>query len=77
MAEHCFTEFHYAECNYVECHYTECRVVCYLAVAPQSSAKTQIYIIIYYITLNSNCEAHRVYKNLKKMWKRGLEAKIN
>ena len=37
----------------------------HLAVAPQSGTKDQFYFPVYYITLNSNCEARRVSKNLK------------
>jgi hypothetical protein len=32
----------------------------------QSGAKGQFYCSVYYITLNSNCEAQGVLKNLKK-----------
>jgi len=32
----------------------------HLGVAPHSGAKDQIYCIVYYITLNSNCEAQGV-----------------
>jgi hypothetical protein len=39
----------------------------HLAVAPKSGAKDQFYCTVYCITLNSNCEAQRVSKNLKKM----------
>jgi hypothetical protein len=39
----------------------------HLFVAPQSGAKDQIYCGVYYITLNSNCEARRVSKNVEKM----------
>ncbi len=38
-----------------------------IAVAPQSGAKQIFYCTVYYITLNSNCEAQRASKNLKKM----------
>jgi hypothetical protein len=48
-----------------------------LAVAPQSGAKQFFYCTFYYITLNSNCEAKRASKNLKKMQKIELEAKNN
>jgi hypothetical protein len=34
-----------------------------LAVAAQSGAKEQYYCTIYYITLNSTCEAQRASKN--------------
>ena len=37
-----------------------------IAVAPQSGAKQIFYCTVYYITLNSNCEAQRASKNLKK-----------
>jgi len=37
-----------------------------LSVAPQSGAKQNFYCAVYYITLNSNCEVQRAYKNLKK-----------
>ncbi len=37
-----------------------------IAYAPQSGAKEQFYCIAYYITSNSDCEAHRVSKNLIK-----------
>jgi hypothetical protein len=43
---------------------------------PQSDAKDQFYWKVYYITLNSNCEALRVYKKLKKWEKIELEAKM-
>jgi hypothetical protein len=36
-------------------------------VAPQSGAIEKFYFTVYYITLNSNCEAQRVYKNLKSI----------
>jgi hypothetical protein len=39
----------------------------HLFVATQSGAKEQIYCGVYYITLNSNCEARRVSKNVEKM----------
>jgi hypothetical protein len=35
-------------------------------MVPQSGAKEQFHCTVYYITLNSNCEAQRVSKNLKK-----------
>jgi hypothetical protein len=35
-------------------------------LAPHPCTKDQFYYIIYYITLNSNCEAQRVYEILKK-----------
>jgi hypothetical protein len=35
-------------------------------VAPQSGAKEFFYCTVYDITLNSNCEAQRGSKNLKK-----------
>jgi hypothetical protein len=44
--------------SYVACHH--------LAVAAQYGAKYQFYCTVYYITLNSNCKAQRVSKNLKK-----------
>jgi len=34
-------------------------------VGPQSGAKQIFYCTVYYITLNSNCEAQREPKNLK------------
>jgi hypothetical protein len=37
-----------------------------LPVAAQSGAKQFFYSTVYYITLNSNCEAQRASKNLKK-----------
>ncbi len=43
----------------------------------QSGANDQFYNTVYYITSNSNCEAHRVSKILKKLQKIKLEAKIN
>ncbi len=36
-------------------------------MVPQSGAKDQLYCTVYYITLNSNCEAQGVSKNLKKI----------
>jgi hypothetical protein len=35
-------------------------------VVPQSGAKQIFYCSVYYITLNSNWEAQRASKNLKK-----------
>jgi hypothetical protein len=49
----------------------------YLAVVPQSGAKEHIFCSVYNITSNSNCEAQKVSKNLKKMLKIELEAKID
>ncbi len=46
-------------------------------MAQLSGAKYQFNSTVYYITLNSNCKAQRISKNLKKMWKIGLGAKIN
>ncbi len=46
-----------------------------LAVAPQSGGKQIFYSTVYYITSNSNCEAQRASKNLKKLYKIGLEEK--
>jgi hypothetical protein len=36
-------------------------------VAPQSGAKQNFYCTVYYMTLNSNCEAQRASKNLRKI----------
>jgi hypothetical protein len=36
-------------------------------MALQSGAKDQFYCAAYYITLNSNCEAQGVSKNLKNI----------
>jgi hypothetical protein len=33
---------------------------------PQSGAKEQFYCSVYYITLNSNCDAQRASKNFEK-----------
>jgi hypothetical protein len=41
---------------------------------PQSGAKNE-FCTVYYLALNSNCEAQRVSKILKKIVE--LEAKIN
>jgi hypothetical protein len=38
-----------------------------LAVVPQLGAKQIFYCTVYYITLNSNCEAERAPKKLKKI----------
>ena len=46
-------------CSYVTSH-------C-LAAAPQSGAKAKFYCTVYYTTLDSNCEAQRASKNLKKI----------
>jgi hypothetical protein len=51
--------------SYVKSHH--------LAVVPQSGAKDQLYCTVYYITLNSNCEAQGMSKNLKQ----NVEAKSN
>jgi hypothetical protein len=37
------------------------------AFMPQSGAKQSFYCTIYYITLNSSCEAQGASKNLKKI----------
>jgi hypothetical protein len=39
----------------------------HLAVAPQTSAKYELYCTVYYTILNSSCEAQRVPKNLKQI----------
>jgi len=39
----------------------------HLAVVPQSGEKDQFYCTVYYITLNSSCEAQVVSKNLKNI----------
>jgi hypothetical protein len=39
----------------------------HLAVVPQSGAKDQFYCTVYYITLNSNCEAQWVSKKGKNV----------
>jgi len=36
-------------------------------VAPQSGSKQNIYCTVYYIALNSNCEAQKTFKNLKRI----------
>jgi len=41
-----------------------------LAVAPRSGAKPKFYCTVNYITLNSNCEAQRAPKILKKIYRR-------
>jgi hypothetical protein len=46
-------------------------------VAPQSGANQKFYCTVYYINLNSNCEAQRASKNLKKLQRIELEAKNN
>jgi hypothetical protein len=38
----------------------------HLAVVPQLGDKDQFYCTVYYMTLNSNCQAHRVFKKWKK-----------
>ncbi len=43
-----------------------------LIVAPQSGEKDQFYWTVYYTTLNSNCEAQGVSKNLKKIAEDGI-----
>ncbi len=47
-------------------------------MVPQLGAKEKFYFTVYYITLtlNSNCEAQRASKNLKKNLDE-LQAKIN
>jgi hypothetical protein len=46
-------------------------------MASQSGANEQFYCTVYKVALNSNCEAQRVYKNLKKLKKIELVAKID
>jgi hypothetical protein len=48
-----------------------------LAVAPHSGEKQIFYCIVYFKTLNSNCEAQRVSKNFNKNLRIDLEAKNN
>ncbi len=36
-------------------------------MVPQLGAEDQFYCSVYYITINSNCEAQGVSKNLKKI----------
>jgi hypothetical protein len=36
-------------------------------MAPQSGAKQNFYYTVYCINLNSNCEAQRVSKNMKRI----------
>ncbi len=48
----------------------------HLAVVPQSGAKDQFYCIVSYITLNPNCEAQGLSKNLKKWRRLSLKAKL-
>jgi hypothetical protein len=43
-------------------------------VVPQSGAKKMFYFTVYYITLNSSCEAQRASKNLKKMVEDGVRS---
>jgi hypothetical protein len=45
-------------CSYVASHH--------LAVTRQSGAKDKFCYTVYNITLNSNCEAQRISKNLEK-----------
>jgi len=42
---------------------------------PQSDEKEQFFSTVYYITLNSNCEAQRASKNLKKIVEDGVGSK--
>jgi hypothetical protein len=44
-------------------------------VAPQSGAKENFYCTVYYITLNSKCEAQRASADFKKIL--NDKAKIN
>jgi hypothetical protein len=46
-------------------------------VTPQSGAKDQFYFTVYNITLNSNCEAQRVSKNLKQNVEDRVRSKMN
>ncbi len=46
-------------------------------MAPQSGVKDQSYYTVYYITLNSKCEAQRVSENNIELLNIDLEAKIN
>jgi hypothetical protein len=45
----------------------------YVASHHLTGAKGQFYCTVYYITLNSNCEAQGVSKNLKKKFEKKLE----
>jgi hypothetical protein len=47
-----------------------------LAVSPQSGAKQIFHCTVYYITLNSNWEAQRASKNLKKIVEDSWKPKI-
>jgi hypothetical protein len=44
----------------------------HLPVAPQSVAKDQFYFTVYYITLNSSCEAQK----LSQIWKKIVEDSV-
>jgi hypothetical protein len=46
-------------------------------VAPQSGAKQNFYCTVYYLTLNSNCEAKNASKKNLKMLKIELEVSNN
>ncbi len=46
-------------------------------MVPKSGEKDKFYFTVYNITLNSNWTAQRISKNLEKMQKIGLNAKIN
>jgi hypothetical protein len=46
-------------------------------VAPQSGAKQIVYCAVYNITLNSNCEAQRASKILKKIVEVRVRGKKN
>jgi hypothetical protein len=47
-----------------------------LAAAPQSGAKAKFYCTVYYTTLDSNCEAQRASKNLKKIVEESKKPKL-
>jgi hypothetical protein len=48
-----------------------------LAVAPQSGTKQIFCCTVYYITLNSNCDAQRVSKNFKKIMEDRVRSQMN
>jgi len=55
----------YIDCSLVQpaCFVLVEQLCCHPPLTPRSGAKYQFICPVYYVTLNSNCEAQRVSKN--------------
>ncbi len=63
--------------EYVDCSLESSYVTSHcLAMVSQSGANETFYVTVCFITLNSNCEAQRTSKNLKKIEDRFRSTKL-